>query len=125
VGGLFMGLANGLRTGDTGGSIGDTLTGMLVQLPAAWVVVALAVTIFGLLPGFSAAAWAVGALALLLSLFGPVVNLPQALLDVSPFQHPPKLPGQELTAIPLVWLSAVALAALVAGLAGWRRRDVG
>ncbi|MGW4061698.1 ABC transporter permease [Amycolatopsis sp. NPDC004747] len=124
-GGVFMGLANGLRTGDVGGSLADTLAGMLVQLPAAWVVVALAVAIFGLLPGFSAAAWAVGALALLLSLFGPVVNLPQAVLDVSPFQHPPKLPGQAFTATPLVWLVAVAVVALVAGLAGWKRRDVG
>ncbi|NBH12245.1 ABC transporter permease, partial [Amycolatopsis sp. SID8362] len=125
VGGLFMGLANGLRTGDVGGSIGDTLAGMLVQLPAAWVVVALAVAIFGLAPAYSAAGWAVGALALLLSLFGPVVNLPQAVLDVSPFQHPPKLPGQEFAATPIVWLLVVAVVALVAGLAGWRRRDVG
>ncbi|MET8846524.1 ABC transporter permease [Amycolatopsis sp. NPDC004625] len=125
AGGLFMGLANGLRTGDTGGSIADTLSGMLVQLPAAWVVVALAVAIFGLQPGFSAAAWAVGALALLLSLFGPVVNLPQAVLDVSPFQHPPKIPGQAFTATPIVWLLAVTAVALAAGLLGWRRRDVG
>ncbi|WP_410629663.1 ABC transporter permease [Amycolatopsis sp. cmx-4-83] len=125
VGGLFMGLANGLRTGDVGGSIGDTLAGMLVQLPAAWVVVAVAVAIFGLLPAYSAAAWAVGALALLLSLFGPVVNLPQAALDVSPFQHPPKLPGQEFAATPIVWLLVVAAVALAAGLVGWRRRDVG
>jgi ABC-2 type transport system permease protein len=124
-GGVFMGLANGLRTGDVGGSLTDTLAGMLVQLPAAWVVVALAVTIFGLLPGFSAAAWAVGALALLLSLFGPIVNLPQVVLDVSPFQHPPKLPGQEFTAAPLAWLLAVAVGALAAGLFGWKRRDVG
>ncbi|WP_103354968.1 ABC transporter permease [Amycolatopsis sp. CA-128772] len=124
-GGVFMGLANGLRTGDVGGSIADTLAGMLVQLPAAWVVVALAVAIFGLLPGFSAAAWAAGALALLLSLFGPVLDLPQAMLDVSPFQHPPKIPGQAFTATPLAWLLAVAVVALAAGLLGWRRRDVG
>ncbi|MFB9686988.1 ABC transporter permease [Amycolatopsis plumensis] len=124
-GGVFMGLANGLRTGDVGGSLADTLSGMLVQLPAAWVVVALAVALFGLLPGFSAAAWAVGALALLLSLFGPILDLPQAVLDVSPFQHPPKIPGQEFTATPLAWLVAIALVALVTGLAGWKRRDVG
>ncbi|MEV5720188.1 ABC transporter permease [Amycolatopsis mediterranei] len=124
-GGVFMGLANGLRTGDVGGSLADTLAGMLVQLPAAWVVVALAVAIFGVLPGFSAAAWAVGALALLLSLFGPILDLPQAVLDVSPFQHPPKIPGQAFTGTPLVWLLAVAIVALVVGLAGWKRRDVG
>ena len=47
------------------------------------------------------------------------------MLDVSPFQHPPKIPGQELVATPLVWLTAVAVVALVAGLVGWRRRDVG
>ena len=125
TGGLFMGLANGLRTGDVGGSIGDALAGMVVQLPAAWVVIALAVTIFGLLPAYSAAAWGVGALALLISLFGPVVNVSQAVLDVSPFQHPPKLPGQEFSATPMIWLLAIAVVALGAGLFGWRRRDVG
>ncbi len=125
TGGVFMGLANGLRTGDVGGSIGDTLAGMLVQLPAAWVVIALTVAIFGLLPAYTAAAWGVGGLALLISLFGPVVNAPQVVLDVSPFQHPPKLPGQEFTATPVLWLLAVAAVALAAGLLGWRRRDVG
>jgi ABC-2 type transport system permease protein len=125
AGGLCLGLANGLRTGDVGGSVGDALAGMLVQLPAAWVVIALAVTLFGLRPAYSAAAWGVGGLALLLSLFGPVVDLPQAALDVSPFQHPPKLPGQEFVATPLVWLLAVAVVALGAGLYGWHRRDVG
>jgi ABC-2 type transport system permease protein len=125
TGGVFLGLANGLRTGDVGGSVGDTLSGMLVQLPAAWVVIALAVTIFGLLPAYSAAAWGVGGLALLLSLFGPIVDLPQGALDVSPFQHPPKLPGQEFVATPLLWLLAVTAVALGAGLYGWRRRDVG
>jgi ABC-2 type transport system permease protein len=125
AGGVFMGLANGLRAGDVGGSVADSLAGMLVQLPATWVVIALGVTIFGLLPAYSAAAWGVGALALLISLFGPIVSLPQAVLDVSPFQHPPKLPGQEFAATPLVWLLAVAAVALAAGLVCWHRRDVG
>lgn len=125
VGGVLLGLTNGLRAGDVGGSVGHLLPAVLVQVPAAWVVIGLSTLIFGLLPKFTGASWAVGALALLISLFGPVVNAPQAVLDVSPFQHPPKLPGQEFTATPLVWLLVVAAAALAAGLAGWRRRDVG
>ncbi|MER6893814.1 ABC transporter permease, partial [Amycolatopsis sp. NPDC000740] len=64
-------------------------------------------------------------LALLISMFGPVVNAPQVLLDVSPFQHPPKVPGEVFTALPLVVLLAVSAVVLAAGLAGWRRRDVG
>jgi ABC-2 type transport system permease protein len=125
IGGVFMGLANGLRTGDVSGSIGDMLAGMLVQLPAAWVVIALAVTLFGVAPKFSTAAWAIGGLALLISFFGPIVNVPQLVLDISPFQHPPKLPGQPFAATPLLWLSLVSAAALAAGLLSWRRRDVG
>jgi ABC-2 type transport system permease protein len=125
VGGVLLGLSNGLRAGDVGGSIADMLAGMLVQLPAAWLIIALTVAIFGLLPKFSTAAWAVGSLALLISMFGPFLGLPQVVLDVSPFQHPPKVPGQAFTATPIVWLMAIAVVALAAGLVGWRRRDVG
>ena len=40
-------------------------------------------------------------------------------LDVAPLCAP------QLTAVPLLWISAIALAAAVAGLAAFRRRDVG
>ncbi|GAA4542478.1 ABC transporter permease [Amycolatopsis samaneae] len=125
IAGLMLGLANGLRSGNIGGSVEDMLLAVLAQIPATWVVVALTVSLFGLLPKFSAAAWAVGGVALLISLLGPVVNLPQVVLDISPFQHPPKVPGQTFTVTPLLWLLAIAAVALGAGLAGWRRRDVG
>ncbi|QRP45700.1 ABC transporter permease [Amycolatopsis sp. FDAARGOS 1241] len=126
VGGVFMGISHGLRSGATVGSaVGDLLTAVLVQVPATWVIVSVCVLLFGVLPRFTGLAWAAGALGLLISLFGPVVNAPQAVLDVSPFQHPPKIPGAPFTATPLGWLLAVAVVALVAGLAGWRRRDVG
>ena len=36
-----------------------------------------------------------------------------------------KLPGQPFAATPLLWLLLIAAVALAAGLAGWRRRDVG
>jgi ABC-2 type transport system permease protein len=37
----------------------------------------------------------------------------------------PKLPGGTLTATPLLWLAGVAIVLLAAGLAGFRRRDLG
>ena len=104
---------------------GDMLAGMVVQVPAVWVIIALTVTVFGLAPKFSTAGWAIGSAALLISMFGPIVNVPQVVLDISPFQHPPKLPGQPFAATPLLWLLLIAAVALAAGLVGWRRRDVG
>ncbi|WP_370945312.1 ABC transporter permease [Amycolatopsis sp. cg5] len=123
--GVMLGLGNGLRAGDLGGSIADTVAGTLAVLPAVWVIIGVTVALYGLLPKYSSAGWAVAMVALLLSLFGPVVNLPQAVLDISPFSHVPKIPGQAFTATPLLWLTAIALLALGAGLTGFRRRDIG
>jgi len=125
VTGVAMGLANGMRTHDVSGSVGDTIVAALVQLPALWVIVGVTVALFGIAPKAVSAAWGVAGAALLIAMFGPVVNAPQAVLDVSPFSHIPKLPGQDVTATPLVWLSGIAVVTLAAGLAGWRRRDVG
>lgn len=50
---------------------------------------------------------------------------PGWLIDLSPFQHVPPLPAAELTAVPLVILTAVAAGMVVLGVAGFARRDVG
>jgi ABC-2 type transport system permease protein len=125
VAGLTTGLGHGLRVGNVGGELPRVLGAALAQLPAAWLVTTLAVVLFGLLPRLSTAAWAIVAVILLLTWFGPVIRLPQAILDVSPFTHIPRFPGTEFTATPLVWLTALAAVALAAGVTGFRRRDIG
>ncbi|BCB82749.1 hypothetical protein Psuf_000620 [Phytohabitans suffuscus] len=56
--------------------------------------------------------------------FGAILDLSQALLDISPFTHLPRLPGGDVDALPLVLLLAITAALAVAGLAGFRRRDI-
>ncbi|WP_026423811.1 ABC transporter permease [Actinokineospora inagensis] len=125
--GLATGLGHGLRAGDLGHHLTHTLGAAMVQLPAVWVIAGLAALVYGLWPPLTVAgSWTVAGITVLLSLYGPVIGLTQAVLDVSPFTHVPKLQaGTVFTATPLIWLTAIAVVATAAGLVSFRRRDIG
>ncbi|MEV8126917.1 ABC transporter permease [Streptomyces sp. NPDC085944] len=107
-----------------GRDVGPILGACLVQLPAVWVIGGTAVLLHGLLPRAAVAAWAVAGAVLLLGWIGPVLDVPQAVLDVSPYGHLPKLPGGEMSWSPVLVLLLIAGALVAAGLAGLRRRDL-
>ncbi|TNC28480.1 ABC transporter permease [Amycolatopsis alkalitolerans] len=125
VGGTAAGLLHGLRISDVRGEVPAMLGASMAQLPAIWLIAGLSMLLFGLLPKYMSASWSIASLALAIALYGPVLRLPQAVLDISPFTHIPKLPSATLTAAPVLWLTGIALVTLVAGLAGFRRRDIG
>jgi putative exporter of polyketide antibiotics len=122
--GLVAGLVYGSSTSDVGSQLPRVLGGALVQLPAVWTLAAVTVVFFGLLPRVTPIAWGALALCLLFGQFGAIFNFDQWLLDISPFTHVPRLPGGDVTAVPLVLLSVIAAAMAAAGLAGLRRRDM-
>jgi len=126
VAGVATGLGYGLRAGGTGAEVDRMLGGGMAELPAALVVAGVAIAAFGLLPRASAAVgWTVLGLAVVLNVFGQVLQMSRWVLDVSPFTHVPRLPGGTVSAAPLLWLSALAVALGVTGLAGLRHRDIG
>jgi ABC-2 type transport system permease protein len=125
VAGLGVGLAHGVRTGDVGGRTPEMVVACLVQLPAVAVVGGAAVLLFGALPAYTTGAWAVAAVSLLLTMFGPVLDLPQAVLNLSPFQHVPKVPSVDVTLAPMLWLALVAVGLTTAGVVRFTRRDIG
>jgi ABC-2 type transport system permease protein len=126
VGGIGMALGYGIASSSVSTQLPRLIEAGLVQVPASLAVAAVGVVFAGLLPRSSVAAgWTAVAFCGVIGVLGPAFNLSQSVLDISPFTHVPKLPGGELTATPLVWLSAAALALTAVGLAGLRRRDIG
>ncbi|WP_432042274.1 ABC transporter permease [Streptomyces cadmiisoli] len=121
---LIMLLAGlGLAAG-YGRHTGPVLGAALVQLPAIWLIGGLAVLLHGLSPRFAATAWGVAGAVLLIGWIGPALDVPQAVLDVSPFAHLPKLPGGEMEWAPVLALTALAALLTAAGLTALRRRDI-
>ncbi len=126
VAGIATGLGYGLAVGGAGGETARMLGAGLAQLPAAAVIIGLAALAFGAVPdGCVAVAWTAVGLAVLLNIFGQVLQLSHWVLDISPFTHAPRLPGGPVSAAPLAWLSVIALALGATGLAALRHRDIG
>ncbi|QMV22342.1 ABC transporter permease [Streptomyces sp. SCUT-3] len=125
VGGAAMGAGHGVVAGDITGRAVSTAGSALVQLPAVWLVGGIALMLFGLWPRISAVGWGLLTAFVVIGLYGPVLHLDQWAMDLSPFTHLPKVPGEEVTAVPLAALTALGTVLGAAGLTGLRRRDLG
>ena len=124
--GLGAGLGYAYRSGGGAAEIARLAGAGLAQAPAALVVGGIAAALFGLAPRASVAgSWSALGVAVLMLLLGATLQLSHWVLDISPFQHLPRLPGGSVSVTPLVSLSVIALALGAAGLAGLRRRDIG
>jgi ABC-2 type transport system permease protein len=122
--GAGAGLAYGIQVHDVGGQLPRLFVAALVQLPAAWVLAGLGTALFGLAPKATAITWAALIVCVVLLELGALLGLNQWIVDASPFAHVPKLPGT-FTGAPLVWLTGISALLIAAGLAGFRRRDIG
>jgi ABC-2 type transport system permease protein len=121
--GLGSGLAAAAVSGDDG-AVGTGLAAALVHLPAVLVVAAAAAALVGSSVRLAPLAWALLGWVVLIGLFGPLLGLPEAALRLSPFGWVPAVPAEELDAVPLVGLVAVAGALSVLALTAFRRRDL-
>jgi ABC-2 type transport system permease protein len=125
LGALVAALVHGSAEGDVGGFVARLVGAAVSTLPAVWVTLGVAMLLYGLWPRFTGLAWAVLIGFLLLGEFGDLLDLPDWLVNLSPYTHLPALPGGSVQWLPLVVLTLVALALAAVGVAGLRRRDLG
>ncbi len=121
--GLATGIGVGLSTGDFS-RLPDLVAAAAVQVPAMWVIGAVAVLLFGLSDRLANLAWIplIACFAIwTMTAFG---NLPDWVIDLSPFTHTPLLPYESADPVPLITMTAIAGLLGAAGLAFFRRRDL-
>lgn len=119
---LTMATTHALAVGGTDFA-GEATAGM-AQLPAIWVMVALAAFVVAWLPRLDWLGWGLFSGVLLLTELGGLLGLPEAVQKISPFAHVPRLPVEPMEWTPEVVLTVVAAVLLVAALVGYRRRDM-
>ena len=132
VGGIVVlmgvtGAANGLGaaivTGDTG-HVWELTAAQLNHVPAVLVVLGVAVLLFGVLPRGIPATWAIVGYGVVVGTFGPLLELPDAAYEISPFEHAAEMPLEGFSLQPLAALTAIALVAAGAGMLAFRQRGI-
>ena len=123
--GFGQGLLYGIAISDPG-QIPRLTAVSLVQLPAVWLVAAVAVLGIGWFPRAAApVAWAAVGYCAVIAMFADSFNLPEWSRQASPFIHTPEAPLETVTAAPLLVVGGLAAVILAVGFLGFRRRDFG
>ena len=123
VSGLGMGVAYGLVQHDVVQPLRFAALA-LVYAPAVLVLAGFATLLVGWLPRTVAVAWAAVALCFVVGWLGGLLHPPRWLADLSPFEHTPAVPADELGPAPVLALLAVVGLLVTAGVLGLRHRDL-
>ncbi|OSM42202.1 ABC transporter permease [Nesterenkonia sp. PF2B19] len=125
---LLVGLGTAVGAGASLGDLehtGSLLLAGLHQFPAVLAVVGIVVALFGWVPRIAGTVgWVIIAFSGIATNFGPMLDLPDAVLNLNVFGHLAQHPVEDITLAPVLWLSTLGVAGLVLGLLGWRRREV-
>lgn len=124
AGGLGMAITYGQISGEQGAAA-RLVALAFVQTPAVLVLAGVAVALVGWLPRLTLLAWAGVALAFVVGWLGGLLKLPAWVRGLSAFDHVPAVPVDDVSMLPLLALTLVAVGLATAGLLGFRQRDIG
>ena len=121
--GLGLGLGYQLVTGD-GSAVGRLFGATLPYVAPVLLLAALTWLAYGLSPRWAGFGWVALTFCVVVSFFGELLQLPDRVVDLSPFSHLALMPAEPLAWGPLLALLAVSAVLGVAGTAALERRDV-
>lgn len=123
--GLSAGVVYGIIADDFGTHTIKLTLAAMIHLPSIAVLIGASAILFGMLPRlFVGLTWALLAGCLLIVQLGALLNLPQIIMNISPFTHTPIAPAASISVKPLILQTIVALALLLMGTLLFKRRDI-
>jgi ABC-2 type transport system permease protein len=122
-GALGVGVAYGIVVRDAV-QVPRMAAASLATLPAVFVLIGVALALYGFFPRWVLLAWGVFAAVAVIEIFAETLRLPRWIRSLSPFEHLPDVPARGLTVAPLLALGAVAAGLAIAGWRGFCRRDL-
>ncbi|GAB95430.1 ABC-2 type transport system permease protein [Kineosphaera limosa] len=123
VTGACIALPQAISTGDV--AVVPRIVGAALGLaPGIWLTLGLGAALLGLAPRFAPLIWVVLGWALFVTWVGALLNLPQVLLDATPFAALAALPVEPMNWTPWLIETGLAVALVAAGWWGWRRADI-
>jgi ABC-2 type transport system permease protein len=106
-------------------SAGGVLAAALVQIPAVWVVAALALLAVAVRSTWAVAGWVLVVAFFLLGPLAELLRLPGWVAGLSPYSHVPKVPAESVRLTPEVVLTLLATLVVLAAWWRYRERDIG
>lgn len=97
----------------------------IAQAPAMWVVIGLAVLCFAWRSRWSVLGWVILVVFATVGQIGELLNLPQWVIDLSPFTHSPRMPVASFAWAPALLMTGIAVLLLIASWWRYRTRDIG
>ncbi|MGC4111725.1 MAG: hypothetical protein QM747_15175 [Nocardioides sp.] len=122
---LVTGAAMALGSFGSEVSQGAVLAAALVQIPAVWLVAALALLAVAVRSGWGIAGWVLVVGFFLLGPLAEMLRLPGWVAGLSPYSHVPKVPAEAFRIAPEVVLTLLAMILVLAAWWRYRERDIG
>jgi ABC-2 type transport system permease protein len=103
---------------------GSILSAAFAYLPAMWIMIGFTMLLIGYFPKRTGLTWLYIAFCFLMVYLGGLLQFPDWLLNLSPYQHVPSIPLEEASLFSFMMLTLVAFAMIIAGFFGFNRRDI-
>jgi ABC-2 type transport system permease protein len=96
----------------------------LVQIPAMAIMLGIGVFFIGVKPNLTSITWMYLTFSFLILYLGDLLQLPEWIINISPFSHIPQIPMEEMNYFTITILMIISILFIVLGFIGYRKRDI-